>query len=100
LVREYRDFQRVSHTPKEQYYLDIIEVQYNNYSEATLWCYFSYDYKELYHIYIKEPLLQMINWAQLIAEKKVELEPQLRREFVEQEAKATKCKTSCLIALG
>ena len=54
LVREHRSFQRVSRTLEERFHPNVIEVRYNNYSEAMFWGCFSYDHKGLYHIYIEE----------------------------------------------
>jgi hypothetical protein len=36
---------------------------------------------------MKEDLLQTADWAQIIDEKNTEIEPKLRAEFAEQEAK-------------
>jgi hypothetical protein len=42
LVREDRGLQRISQTPKERFHPDVIEVRYNNYSEAMFLGCFSY----------------------------------------------------------
>jgi hypothetical protein len=39
LVGEHRGYQRVSRTPEERFHPDVIEVRYNNHSEAMLLCF-------------------------------------------------------------
>jgi hypothetical protein len=50
----YSSSQKLSRIPAEQYHPDVIEQQYNNYSEAMFWGCFLYDYKGPCHIYYKE----------------------------------------------
>jgi hypothetical protein len=87
LVGEHRGMQRVLQTPEERFYPDVIEVQYNNYSEAMFWGCFLYDQKGPCHIYIEETAEQKAEYVQMIEEKNIELEPQLCKEFAKQEAK-------------